>query len=127
MMMHEDYIPGVCNIGPDEIRRRKQAGWFGLAATFAVWALLLWLDAPTLWRLTLFFPATAAALGFIQARKRFCVYYGFAALFNFGKAGKQKTVEKNEGYRRRDRLQAWKILIASTAIGLAVTGVSLIL
>jgi hypothetical protein len=126
MTTQEGYIPGVCNIGPDEIRRRKRAGWFGLAATFGVWAALLWLDAPALWRLTLFFPATASAIGFVQAYKRFCVYFGLAALFNFGKAGNLKTVESEE-YRRKDRLQAWKILTASTAIGLAVAGLSLIL
>jgi hypothetical protein len=126
MTTQEGYIPGVCNIGPDEIRRRKRAGWFGLAATFAVGAVLLWLDAPALWRLTLFFPVTASAIGFVQAYKRFCVYFGFAALFNFGKAGKPMTVESEE-YRRKDRLQAWKILAASSAIGLAVAGLSLIL
>ena len=54
MTTQEGYIPGVRNISPDEIRRRKRAGWFGLAATFAVWAALLWRDAPALWRLTLF-------------------------------------------------------------------------
>ena len=126
MTTQEGYIAGVCNIGPDEIRRRKRAGWFGLAATFAVCAALLWLDAPALWRLTLFFPATASAIGLVQAHKRFCAYFGFSALFNFGKAGEPRTVDSEE-FRPRDRLQASKILTASTVIGLAVASLSLIL
>ena len=31
------YIPGVCNIGPAEIRARQLVGWVGLATTIAVW------------------------------------------------------------------------------------------
>jgi len=34
------YIPGVCNIGTEEIKKRKQAGWIGLIATIVLWGII---------------------------------------------------------------------------------------
>ena len=41
-----EYIPGVCNIGPAEIARRRRAGWTGLVATVVLWALFVFFDIP---------------------------------------------------------------------------------
>ena len=32
-MTQTEYVPGVCNIGPDEIARRRNLGWVALAIT----------------------------------------------------------------------------------------------
>ena len=50
------YIPGVCNIGPAEIRLRKRLGWWGLLITIVLWALFVWLQLPVVWRVILFLP-----------------------------------------------------------------------
>lgn len=113
------YVPGVCNIGPAEISKRKQAGWIGLVATLALWALLMWLDAPAVWRLTIGIPATMSAIGFLQAYTRFCAYFGFASLFNFGDIGSSDTVEQAE-FRAKDRRKAWRIVLYSLLIGAVV-------
>lgn len=110
------YTPGVCNIGPEEIRKRKQAGWTGLALTAALWAAFIWFDAPAPWRLTLFVPAAMAAMGFIQAYANFCAYFGFASLFNFGDLGKTNAVSEDR-YRQKDRRKAWEITIYALLIG----------
>ena len=39
--MKTEYIPGVCNIGPAEIGRRRQIGWVGSGATILLWAAFL--------------------------------------------------------------------------------------
>lgn len=116
------YIPGVCNIGPAGIKKRKQAGWMGLAATVVLWGLFIYLNAPPVWRLLLFFPAMMSAMGFLQAYMHFCAYFGFAALFNFDDAGifgKTDTVQQ-AGFRAQDRRKAWQIVIYSVLIGILV-------
>lgn len=114
------YIPGVCNIGDEEIRMRKRTGQIGLVATIALWALFIWFDVPQIWRLTLFIPATMSATGLLQAYMHFCAYFGFASLFNFGpKVGKTDTVQQAE-FRAKDRKKAWQIVIYSIVTGLVV-------
>jgi len=113
------YIPGVCNIGPEEIKKRKQAGWIGLVATVLLWAVFIWFDVAVPWRLLLFFPAMMSATGFLQAYMYFCAYFGFASLFNFGDVGKTDSVSQAE-FRAKDRRRAWQIVIYSILIGLAV-------
>ncbi len=119
METQNKYIPGVCNIGPAEIRKRKQAGWIGLIATIALWAIFIWFDIPSIWRITLFLPAMMSATGFLQAYMHFCAYFGFASLFNFGDVGKTDSVFQAE-LRAKDRRRAWQIVICSILIGLAV-------
>lgn len=119
METQNKYIPGVCNIGPAEIKKRKQAGWIGLIATIALWAIFIWFDIPSIWRITLFLPAMMSSTGFLQAYMHFCVYFGFANLFNFGDVGKTDTVQQSE-FRTKDRHRAWQIIIYSILIGLAV-------
>ena len=53
----EGYRSGSCNIGPEEIGRRRRAGHVGLLVTLALLALLVAIDAPPLWRLALALPA----------------------------------------------------------------------
>ncbi len=117
--MPNQYVPGVCNIGPSEIKKRKQTGWIGFIATIALWAVFVWFDIPAIWRLTLFFPAMISATGFLQAYMHFCVYFGLANLFNFGDVGKTDSVEQAE-FRAQDRRKAWQIIIHAIFIGIAV-------
>lgn len=116
----QEYIPGACNIGPAEIARRKRAGWTGLAATAVLWVLLIFFDVPTLWRLTLFIPATMAATGFLQAYFHFCAGFGFKGVYNLVKpAGQTETIQQKE-FRRKDRQKALQITGLSALIGALV-------
>ena len=126
MEIQNKYIPGVCNIGPEEINKRKQAGWIGLIATVVIGALFIWFDIPSIWRLTLFFPAMMSATGFLQAYMHFCAYFGFASLFNFGNVGKTDSVQQAE-FRVQDRKRAWQIVLYSILIGTAVAIIAFII
>lgn len=117
-----EYVPGVCNIGPAEIAKRRRAGWKGAVATVAVWAVLAAIDAPPAVRLLTFIPAVMAAAGFLQAAMHFCAYFGFASLLNFGPEAGQTDTVTEAAFRRKDRVKAWQILGYSVAIGLAVAG-----
>ncbi|MFZ2226901.1 MAG: hypothetical protein WA090_03910 [Candidatus Nanopelagicaceae bacterium] len=127
METKNEYVPGVCNIGPAEIAKRKQAGWSGLIATVVLWGIFIGFNTPHIWRLSLFIPSVMSATGFLQARMHFCAYFGFASLFNFGsKVGNTDDVLEAE-FRAKDRKKAWQIVIYSVVIGLAVAIVALAL
>jgi len=115
----EKYIPGACNIGAAEIARRKRSGRIGIALTIALWAIFILLDVPPAWRLTLFFPAAIAAMGFLQAYMHFCAYFGFASLFNFDDVGKTDSVAQAK-YRAHDRRKAWQIVVSAVVLGAVV-------
>jgi hypothetical protein len=115
------YVPGVCNIGPAEIKARRRVGWSGLAVTLALWVLLLVVSAPPLWGLLLFIPASTGATGFLQAVSRFCAGFGMRGVFNFGDAvGKTQNVEQAAS-RSLDRKKSLRIMLYSSFIGAVVT------
>jgi hypothetical protein len=113
------YQPGVCNIGPAEIRQRRLTGWVGaaIAVVFLVLAFALGWPAPV--RLLVFLPVVLAANGFLQAAFHFCVRFGTQGLFNFGDVGTQEAVHEAE-YRRKDQRKAILIIVLSVAIAAAV-------
>ena len=120
------YEPGVCNIGPAEIAKRRRAGIVGSLLTLGLLIILVALDLPPIFRLGLFVPAAIAASGFIQARMKFCA--GFAALgvFNVGGDGDRVQVVDPEA-RARDRRRGREISVASFAIGAAVALLAVLL
>ncbi len=121
-----EYRPGVCNIGPAEIARRRRAGHVGLLVTMAVFAVLVAIDAPPLARLILILPAAAAASGYLQAWLKFCAGFGSRGIFNFGPVGDTQQVVDQDA-RARDRARANRIGLASLAVGIAVGVVAALL
>jgi hypothetical protein len=120
MATKAEYVPGVCNIGPAEIRRRRQSGWIGLGMTILLWAVFLVFRVPSPWRLFLFLPAMFGATGFLQAAFHFCAGFGIQGVFNFGaEVGKTDTVEQAE-FRLQDRRKAGLIGLYSALAGVVV-------
>ena len=114
-----EYRPGVCNIGPAEIERRRRTGFVGLAVAIGLGLVLLIAGAPAWSRLAVAAPMSAALAGFIQARCKFCAGYGLAGLQNMGRLGEEEHVEE-ESARRADRVRALRIHAASIVGGLLV-------
>ena len=107
--MTNQYVPGVCNIGPAEIRMRKMLGWYGLIAAAILWGLLVWLHASAWWRIVMFVPLFFSANGFLQGAMHFCAGFGMRGLFNFGpKVGQTDTVQQAE-FRAMDRKKSQQI------------------
>ncbi len=120
------YSPGVCNIGPAEIARRRMAGHIGLAATMVVFAALVVVGAPHWTRLVLVLPAAGSASGYLQAWFHFCAGFGSRGVYNFGPLG---TVEEvaDPLARARDQAQSMRIGLGSVAIGVVVAVVAALL
>jgi len=118
--MSTTYIPGVCNIGPAEIKQRKLTGTIGLYATAILFAVFMIGDFAPAWRLLLFIPASIGAVGYLQAKFHFCVRFGTMGLFNIGNTlATRETVEKAE-YRRKDQRKALMIAGIAFAIGAVI-------
>jgi hypothetical protein len=118
-MTAAQYVPGTCNIGPEEIALRRRAGHVGLAVTAALGAALLRSDLSPAWRLGLALPAAGAASGYLQARQRFCANYGFRGLYNFEQRGHEQPVPV-AGAQDEDRRRSLQIAGTSAAIGIGV-------
>lgn len=118
--MPNTYTPGVCNIGPQEIKMRQRAGWTGLAATIVIGALIYYLASPAWTRLVLFFPAFIAAVGFIQAGMHFCVAFASKGLFNMSDVqGVTESVDKAE-FRKADQKKSIQIWTYSLIVAVLV-------
>lgn len=113
-----EYRPGACNIGPAEIARRRRSGLVGIGAAAILALALVALDAPTAARWLVALPLAAGAVGFLQARFRFCAAYGMAGVRNFGRLGSVERVD-DDAARRADRRRSIAIFAAAGAIGLA--------
>ena len=110
-----NYIPGACNIGKEEINKRKQFGIVGLILTFLAYSLFVYFEVSRGVRFLTFIPAVISAIGFLQARMRFCVYYGLAEMFNFDSLGKSGKVENDE-FVRKDKKRARLIIYSSILV-----------
>jgi hypothetical protein len=121
-----EYRPGVCNIGPAEIRRRRRAGHVGLVATIVLLGALVAIGVPPVDRLIVALPAATAASGYLQAWLKFCAGFGSRGLFNFGSLGETQQVVEPDA-RARDRARATQIAAASLAVGVAAAVVAVLL
>ncbi|MEY2723567.1 MAG: hypothetical protein RLZZ147_145 [Actinomycetota bacterium] len=120
--MSAEYIPGSCNIGNGEVRRRQAVAIFGLFLTSFSAITILATDQSRNSRLSIFVPALIFAIGFVQSRKKFCLAYGLAGTFNFGKLGQISKVQSTED-RKADRKTAVLILFQSAALAALITAV----
>jgi hypothetical protein len=75
-----NYVPGVCNINPAEVKQRRAAGHLGLAIFAALLVILVALDINRWARLILFVPAVVSAIGYLQAKNKFCIGYAGAGM-----------------------------------------------
>lgn len=111
-----EYVPGNCNIGPEEIYRRRRIGYLGLAGMAIFIIIDINFQLQQIWKSVLFAPTVYALSGFLQARQKFCFMYGIFGIFSF--SGKKSRV-REDLQMKKDRTKAlW--LIAQIFIGSVV-------
>lgn len=120
-MSETNYIPGICNINPAEIKKRRMAGHIGLAASaiFIILAIVGGLD----WyiRLFLFIPAFVAATGYLQAKNKFCVGYAGAGK-QHADNGEVETITADDALKA-DKRKAQTINAQSVLVGVLAAAV----
>ena len=115
-----DYSPGICNIGIREIRRRQLVGGIGLFLTISTVLGFYHQHSSRIERLSTFLPALVMSIGYLQARKRFCLAFGLSGLFNFGTLGSTNRVISEEN-RKIDRNAAIRLLVQAVGLAVAIT------
>lgn len=105
--MKRECIP---NIGPRERQRRLIGGVLFLAIAVCVGVCLVWFGAPQSWRLLVFLPAWASAIGFFQVTEQTCVALAARGLRNMDRGDEQITdarqLERVRAQSRRVHVRA---------------------
>lgn len=125
-MAQSEYIPGTCNIGEGEINRRRLVALIGLIFTLSSIASSITTGASREARIGIFIPALIMSVGWVQSRKKFCLAYGFAGTFNFGKLGSISRVADPQA-RQADRATAIKIFAQSAMYAALITAAAVAL
>ena len=88
---------GICipNIGPRERQRRMVGGVIFLVVAACTAGCLLWFGVPRLWRVVVFVPVWAAAVGFFQVHAKTCVALAARGLRNMD-AGDEAIADPRE-------------------------------
>lgn len=121
--MSDVYIPGTCNLGKSEVKRRQFVALLGLALSLFS-AVSLW-NASLTTKATVVLPLFVFSVGYVQSRKKFCMAYGFAGSFNLGKLGELARVS-DPADRAADRKMALRILLEAALLAVALTGTYLV-
>jgi len=119
-MSADIYIPGTCNIGKGEVRRRQAVALIGAVLSAFTLVGLISTSATPGARLGIFIPLLVASIGWIQSRKKFCLAYGFMGTFNFGKLGQLSRVS-DKSAQAADRKTALSILAQSLSLAAILT------
>ena len=118
-MTEPQYIPGGCNLGPVEIRRRYRIGYTGTAIAL-LFALIIHLADLPQWKFMIFFPVYYALSGFIQARNKFCYIYGYKGVASLLGRKKFEKIRDEENLKKDKRL-ARKIILQVVVGSILIT------
>ena len=121
-----EYIPGKCNIGLREIRRRQLIGGIGLFLTITTIFSFYHQHSSRMARFGTFLPALIMSFGYLQARKKFCLAFGLSGLFNFGNLGQSRRVI-SEVDRETDHRAAVRLILEAIALAAVVTAIVFLL
>ncbi len=126
-MSETHYTPGVCNINEAEVAYRKKAFYLGLGVGLPLLAVLLVLKASPVTGLLMFLPGWIGAIGYLQAKHKFCVGYAASGVYNQSDeyAETQKIIDSAK--RDLDTKRARQINLQSLAAGAATAAVSVLL
>lgn len=114
------YQPGACNIGPDEIARRRRIGLAGVAIAVVLAAGLIVVGASPWLRLLVFPPLAGGIVSLEQARRHFCAGFAMAGIRNFGPVGQRDAVV-DAAALAADRRAALVLFAYSSAIAGVIT------
>lgn len=116
----DTYRAGACNIGPQEIARRRRAGLTGVGIAVAIGIVLVGVGAPAWLRLLVFVPLAGGLVSLEQARRHFCVAFAMQGIRNFGAIGRPEQIAADAD-RSTDRRAALVMVGYMSAIAAVIT------
>jgi len=114
------YIPGTCNIGKEEINKRKKLFIISLFAVIALTRLCFEYTDSFLIKTLLFLVSSTCCVIYMELRHKFCVTFGMFGFYNFNKLGKAEKV-KDRSSLLKDRQKVLRVIVVSSFIGLVFT------
>jgi hypothetical protein len=121
-----DYRPGVCNIGPREIAKRRAFGVAGVVSSVVLAIALVAIDAPPIARAIVLFPLWGAIISLEQARRKFCAGFAYAGIRSVTGSDATESVADPTDLAR-DRAAARWLVAYCGAIALAITAAFVLL
>lgn len=122
-----DYIPGMCNINQAEIKSRRNAGHLGSILTVVAIAAFVYFRVPAVVGLLVFVPAFIAAIGYMQAQKKFCVGFASAGIRSTSSEGLETTEVSDDAALKADKAKARSMNVQSAGIAAFVAVATTIL
>jgi hypothetical protein len=121
------YVPGVCNIGAWEIRRRRRFAYIGFAAAAILFAILVAIEAPAWTRLVVFLPLASGLVSWLQARRRFCAGFAVARVSNFADDDEGRRRVEDEAAHRADIAAVRRMVRDAVLIAIPITILAVLL
>ena len=121
------YVPGVCNIGAWEIRRRRRFAYIGFAAAAILFAILVAIGAPAWTRLFVFLPLAGGLVSWLQARRRFCAGFAVARVSNFADGDEGRRRVEDEAAHRADIAAVRRMVRDAVLIAIPITILAVLL
>ena len=121
-----DYRPGVCNIGPREIAKRRAFGIAGIVSSVVLAIALVAIDAPQIARAIVLIPLWGAFVSLEQARRKFCAAFAYAGIRSVNGSDATESVA-NGADLAIDRAAARRMVAYCGAIAAAITTVFVVL
>ncbi len=121
-----DYRPGVCNIGPREIAKRRAYGIAGVITSVVLGAALIAVDAPAIARAIVVIPLWGAIISLEQARRKFCAGFAYAGIRSVNGSDATESV-RDKADLAADRAAARTMVAYCGVIAFAIVGVFVVL
>ena len=116
-MSETNYIPGVCNINTAEIAYRKKAFYLGLAMGIPLLLVLVAFKATPALGILMFMPVWIGAIGYLQAKNKFCVGYAASGVYNDDDEYAKVAKVFEEESKRLGQAKARKMNVQALLIG----------
>lgn len=123
----EAYVPGVCNINRSEIAYRRKAGYVGLGVSLILAVALFGLGVSRWYRLVLFLPLFIAAIGFLQAKNKFCVAYGANGQQNAAEGSAKASEISDQAAKAKDKHRARTMNLQAALLALLGAALAVVL
>jgi len=107
-----EYQPGVCNIGPGEVSKRRKLAYAGLVLA-TVFAVAQFRFMHPLVNVGLAVGLAVAFEGLLQARLRFCAGFAQEGVFDLSEEGDDRQEVDSSEAHRKDIRKALKIHVTA--------------
>ena len=119
-METENYIPGTCNIGAEQLTKRKRFAFKSVLGTILCLFFLQAFHLDKIWRLLMVVPFAVTSVALQQVAYKFCYVFGLKGLYGFGEIDKANKIKEDE-FRKKDRRKSQLMLISSLLIGIILS------